>query len=88
MLLGEIGELEVETERAEDLRLALERKLADRSRQISARPGAARPPRLPRECPDTLLVGEQLLAFLLDEDSPEDLAEQPDVPPERRLRVA
>ncbi len=88
VLLGEVGELEVEAERAQHLGLALERELADRRREIGPCPGAARPPRLPRERADALLVGEQLLPFLLDEDAAEDLAEQPDVPPERCLRVA
>src|SRR5581483_9660260 len=73
VLFREVGQLEVEAERAQHRRLPLERELADGRSQLGPRAGLAGGPRLARECPDPLLRGEQALAFLLDEDAPEDL---------------
>jgi hypothetical protein len=83
VLLGEVGELEVEGERAEYLRLALERQRGDGRGQLGAGRRPARRPRPPGELADPLLGREQLLPALLDEDAAEDLAEQADVPPQR-----
>jgi hypothetical protein len=88
VLLGQIGELEVEPEGAEDVSLPLERERAHCSGEVGARPRSARTPGLAREPANPLLVGEEFLAFLLDEDAPKDLPEQPDVPAERCLGVA
>src|SRR5262249_34422561 len=88
VLLRKIRQLEVEAEGTQHLRLPLERQFADDGGELGARPRASRLPRLPRQRPDALRVGEQLLAPLLEEDTAEDLAEQPDVPAERCLRVA
>ena len=89
VLLGEVGELEVEPEGAQHVspaaRAAARRTAAARSERGPGRPARLR---LARERADPLLVGEELLAFLLDEDAPEDLPEQPDVPAERCLGVA
>lgn len=88
MLLGQVRELKVEAEGSEDLGLPLERQLPYRSLEVGARAGPAGAAGLAGEGADPLLVGEQVVAFLLDEDAAEDLAEQPDVPPERCFGIA
>jgi mycothiol synthase len=84
VLLGEVRELEVDGERPQDARLALEREPADRLAQLVPRLTRSR---RPREAADQLLGLEQLLALLLDDDAAEDLAEQPDVAAERCFRI-
>ena len=76
VLLGDVGELEEERERAEHGRLLLEAELRDRLPERLPRAAGAR---IAGERPDPLLAVEQLLALLLDEDPPEQVAEQADV---------
>jgi hypothetical protein len=85
VLLREVGELEVERERPENLRLALERKGGNRGREPGAGRRAAGGARSPGQLPDVLLFGEQVLAGLLDENATEDLTEKADVSPQRRV---
>jgi hypothetical protein len=85
VLLGEVRELEVEPEGPQHLRAPLVGKVADHGREVGPRPGLPGGTRLARELPDPLDVLEQILALLLDEDTAEDLAEEPDVAAERRL---
>ena len=76
VLLGDVGDLEVEGEGAEDARLARERERLHRLPQLVA------PLALPRgagERPDVLDVGEQRFVLLLDEHAAEEVAEQADV---------
>ena len=82
LLLGDVRELEVEGEGAQDARLPLGRQRRDRGTQLVERRPASR---LARERPHPLDVGEQLLALLLDEHPPEQVAEQADVAPQRRV---
>src|SRR5207247_1463931 len=83
VLLREVGDLEVERERPQNLGLPVERQRADRGRERGPCPRAAGAPRAAGQLADALLVGEQVLAALLDEHPPERLAEQADVAPER-----
>ena len=85
LLLGEVGELEEERERAQDLRLLLEVELADGPRQLGAHGRVAGLARPAGDAPDLLLPREQLLALLLDHDAAEQVAEQADVAAERRV---
>ena len=87
VLLGQVGELEVEAEGAEHLSLPLEWQRADGRRQVGTRSRPPGLPRLARQRPDPLLVCEQVLTLLLDEDAAEDLAEQPDVAAKWSFRV-
>ena len=86
--LGDVGELEVEAERAQDRSRALlvERTHAGRERRPVGR--GAGVPGLARQAPDALDVGEQILAALLDEDTPERVADQADVAPQRVVATA
>ena len=82
MLLGDVRELEVQPEGPQHARLALERQRLHRLLELLVwRPGA----RLACERPHPLDVREQRLALLLDEDAPEQVAEQADVPAERGI---
>jgi hypothetical protein len=85
VLLRQVDELEVERERAQDLGLALEGQVPDRLCDPGPRGGGAGRTGAPGELPDALLVREQLLAALLDENPAEDVTEQADVAPERRV---
>ena len=84
VLLGDVGELEVERERAQNLawRSSVERRdgLAE-----SAREEALALSGLPRQRPDPLLLGEQLLTLLLDENQAKEIAEEADVATERSV---
>ena len=84
VLLGDVRELEVERERAQH-RAPGVRGRAPRtaSRSSSPRRALAAQPRARRA--DPLLVGEQLLALLLDEHLAEHVAEQADVAAQRRV---
>ena len=82
LLLGDVRELEVRREGAQDARLPLERQLADRRSQVVGRNSFACSPREPAHPLD---VVQQRLVLLLDEDAPEDVAEQANVPPQRRV---
>ena len=82
VLLGEVGELEVEREGAEHVGLAFERQRGDGGRKPLARDLAAG---TARERSDALDVVEQLCAALLDEDATEHVSEESDVAPERRV---
>ena len=86
VLLGEIRELEVDAERAQHERLPFEVEPPDQPTQLLALRGPARRPRAPGEEADPLLLVEQVLALLLDEDPAQDVPEQTDVTPERRVR--
>ena len=68
------------------VRLALE--VEARAPPRAARPSARRRARAARERADALLVGEQLLALLLDEHAAEHVAQQPDVAAQRRVGLA
>ena len=81
--LGDVGELEVEPERAQDSGRALLSQCPHAGRQrrlIGRRAGV---PGLARKAPHALDVGQQILADLLDEHAPERVADQADVAPER-----
>jgi nitrogen regulatory protein P-II 1 len=84
VLLGEIGELEVEGERPEHSRLPVGIEGAHRFPQLVARRAVSRGA---GEVTDPLLGLEQILPFLLDEDATENLAEQANVAAERRVGV-
>ena len=62
-----------------------------RARRPRAPPGRPREPRVPglaREAPHALDVGQQILADLLDEHTPERVADQADVAPQRVVATA
>jgi hypothetical protein len=82
LLLRDVRELEVGRERAQDARLALERELAHRCGEVVLR---AAGPRRACEAAQPLDVVEQALVLLLDEHAAEQVAEQADVPPKRRV---
>ena len=84
VLLGEVRELEVEAERAQDERLRLRLEIVDR---VGRRDGAVAPrlSRLPADAFDEL---EQVPSLLFDENLAQDRAEQPDVAAEWSGRVA
>jgi hypothetical protein len=80
VLLRDVRQLEVQRERAQDLRL-----VAGRQRPHGFADGrdVTRRARVAGEQPDPLLGLEELPALLLEEDRAERLSEQPDVAPER-----
>ena len=82
LLLRDVRELEVESERAEHARLPVERQAGNSRGEIVVRRPAAR---RPRERPHALDIGEERLVLLLDEHLPEEVAEHANVPPERRI---
>jgi len=82
LLLGDVRELEIEGERAEHARLALEREAGDCCRKIVLRSASAR---RARKRPHALDVREERLVLLLDQHLPEQVAEHADVPAERRI---
>jgi hypothetical protein len=82
LLLGNVRELEIRREGAQDACLPLERQCADRGRQVVGRNSFACSPREPAHPLD---VVEQRLVLLLDEDAAEDVAEQANVPTQRRV---
>ena len=84
VLFGDVGEVEVDGERAQDdgLRLDVERR--DRLGERTLRAGVAAPAE-PCEQADALLEPVDVLSLLLGEDASEDLAEQADVRAERRV---
>jgi len=82
LLLGDVRELEIGGEGAEDARLPFQRQRRDRRREIVGRTSFARGPREPSHALD---VGEQRLVLLLHEYAPEQVAEQTHVAPERRV---
>ncbi len=86
MLLGDVRQLEVEGERAQDERLPLQVEAADDLCELGGR-RLVSPAPPPRQRAHPLLELEQLLALLLDDHPAEDLPEQPDVAPERRVRT-
>ena len=85
LLLGEVGELEEERERAQDLRLPLEVEPADCLRQLGAHGRVVALAGAAGDAADLLLLGEQLLPLLLDHDAPEQVAQQADVSAKRRV---
>ena len=85
MLLGDVRELEVEREGAEDLRLLLEVEPADGAGQLRPHLGVAGLARPPGDVADLLLARQQVLSLLLDHDAAEQVAEKADVPSERRV---
>ena len=80
VLLGDVGELEVERERPQDARLPRQRQRLDRVAELVAPLSL---PRGARQRADVLDVGEQALVLLLDEDATQQVAEQADVAAER-----
>ena len=80
MLLGDVDELEEERERAQHRGLAFEAERGDRLAESASRAAGAG---IARKRADPLLVVEQLLALLLDEHAPEQVAEQAHVGAER-----
>ena len=83
LLLGDVRELEVDGEGAQDARLAVDRQRRHRRAQLVERRPSAR---LARERPHPLDVGEERGVLLLDEHPPEQVAEQADIAPQRRVR--
>jgi hypothetical protein len=87
VLLGDVHELEVQAERPDHVALLAEIEPPDGVTKVgsprlrSARSG------IPREESDALLLLEESGPLLLDEHSPQDLAEQANVAPERRICV-
>src|SRR5439155_26991064 len=84
VLLGDVDELEVDRERSDHRGLLVEREPAHGTTQLVARRAFAS---LPRQQADLLLGGEQLLAALLDQQTTEHVAEEPNVTPEPRVRA-
>ena len=82
VLLGDVRELEVERERAQHARLPLERQRLDGLLELLVRRAGTR---RAGQRAHPLDVLEQRLALLLDEDAPEQVAEQADVSAQRRL---
>ena len=73
MLLGDVGELEEQRERAQDGPLPIEPEGRDRLAERAPRASGAR---VAGKGADPLLVVEEILALLLDEHAPEQVAEQ------------
>ena len=82
LLLGNVRELEVQREGAQDTRLALDRERRDALEQLVVRRACAGGA---REGADALDVLEERLVLLLDEDAAEQIAEQADVAPQGRV---
>ena len=76
VLLGDVDELEEERERSQHGGLALEAEPGDRVAERDARASRAC---IAGERANPLLVVEELLALLLDEHAPEQIAEQANV---------
>ena len=85
VLLGDVGEVEVDGERAQDdgLRLDVERRDRLGERALDAPESPRRPSRASRRMRSSSAV--DVLSLLLGEDASEDLAEQADVRAERRV---
>ena len=73
VLLGDVDELEEQRERPQDCALPLGAERRDRSTESASRAARAR---IARQRPDSLFLVEELLALLLDEHAPEQVAEQ------------
>jgi hypothetical protein len=82
LLLGDVRQLEVRRERAQHACLPLERQRCNRRGQFPLVGALARGA---RKAADALDVVEQRLVLLLDEHAAEQVAEQADVAPERRV---
>ena len=80
VLLGDVDELEEERERPQDGTLTLEAERGDRVAERTPRSAGAR---VARERADPLLLVEEVLALLLDEHPPEQVAEEAHVGAER-----
>ena len=85
VLLGDVGQVEVDGERPQHDRLGLDAEQRDRLGEGPRRACVAAATE-PGEQADPLLQAVHVLAFLLAEDAPEDLAEQADVGAERSVR--
>ena len=85
MLLGDVGQLEEERERPQDLRLLVEVELLDGTCQLVPHLWVAALAGPPGDAADLLLPRQQLLSLLLDHDAAEQIAEQANVPAERRV---
>lgn len=81
VLLGEVHELEVDAEGAQDECLPLDVELGDRDAERLAPRRPTGGTRRAGEQSYPLLELEDLLALLLDEHTPEDVAEEADVAP-------
>ena len=84
MLLCDVDQLEVETERPQDVGLIDRRQ---HPHGVADGVGVAGFARIARTQPDPLLRLEQLVPFLLDEDLAQDVAEQANVAAERSVRL-
>ena len=84
VLFGDVGEVEVDGERAQDDGLRLDVERLDRLREGPGGTGVAAATE-PCEQANALFEAVELLAFLLGEHASEDLAEQADVRAERRV---
>jgi hypothetical protein len=82
LLLGDVRELEVRCEGAQDARLSLEWQSPDCGGEVVGGHSLACGAREPTHPLD---VGEQRLVLLLDEDAAEDVSEQANVAPKRRV---
>ena len=84
MLLGDVDQLEVETERPQNVGLIDGRQ---HPHGVADGPGVVGFARIARTQPDPLLRLEQLVPFLLDEDLAQDVAEQANVAAEWGVRL-
>ena len=84
MLLGDVREVEVHRERPQDDRLDLDRERCDGLGERSGSLCVAASPE-PGEPSDPFLEPVGLLAFLLDEDVAQRVAEQPDICSQSRV---
>ena len=84
MLLGDVREVEVHRERPQDDRLGLDRERRDGLGELGGSLCVAASPE-PGEPSDPFLEPVGRLAFLLDEDVTERVAEQPDVCSQSRV---
>jgi len=80
MLFGDVDELEVETERSQNVCLLAGRQ---HTHGVADSVDVARGARIARAQPDSFLRLEQLVAFLLDEDLAQHCAEETNVAAER-----
>ena len=85
VLLCNVGELEIEAEGTEDLRLAVKVEPADCLAELCPGGGAVALPGVAGQEPDPLLLGKQLLTLLFDEHQAEQVAEEAYVAPERSV---
>jgi len=81
VLLGDVRKLEIDAQRSQDERLAIQVELGHGPPELLATRRSAGGARIPREEADALHFVEQLLPFLLDEHVPEHVPQEADVAP-------